>query len=119
MSWSSSSKTARPNTSTTSNLAEWTEANLEAQSNRSTEGYEIQEDRWIDEKTHRINKTTQVFNDGKTLSRSGESVKLYTPEEMTSLLEQGGLIVEDIYGDYVETNYTPASPRMIVVGRKA
>ena len=97
----------------------WAEQHVEPHSIRRHEGFEIREDRWIDKKEHRINKTTIVLRDGKELGQSGESVKLYALDELTDLLERGGLRVEQTFGDYTGTDCCdPSKPRMIIVGRK-
>lgn len=97
----------------------WAEAHVEPESVRYQDEYEIREERWIDTESHRINKTTIVSKDGKRLGESGESVKLYTLDEITGLLNKGGLQVESVYGDYSgSTCCDPSQPRMIIVGRK-
>lgn len=97
----------------------WAEEHVEPRSVRDVDGLQIEEDRWIDKKRHRVNKTTTVRQDGKTLGQSGESVKLYTLDEIAELLERGGLALERTYGDYTGTDCCdPSKPRMILVGRK-
>jgi hypothetical protein len=44
--------------------------------------------------------------------------RVYNPNEITSLLEQSGFIVENIYGDYDEETPFDQSRRMVVVARK-
>ena len=96
-----------------------TERNLQPSSIRNHEGYEIREERWIDVHLHRINKTTKVVKEGRAISEMGESVKLYTANEFSALLAEGGLIVDSVYGDYDGAAWDEDAPRMIVVGRKA
>jgi hypothetical protein len=45
-------------------------------------------------------------------------VRVYNLNEITSLLEQSGFIVENIYGDYDEETPFDQSRRMVVVARK-
>lgn len=47
-----------------------------------------------------------------------ERVKLYTQAEMLQMLEQVGLHVDQIYGDFMGQPYTEESERMILIGRK-
>lgn len=96
----------------------WTEENLEPRSVRHHSDYEIVEERWIDGENHRINKRTRVQRNGKAIHESGESVKLYTQDEITSLLRRGGLTVNKVYGDYAGASLSSARPRMIIIGTK-
>ncbi len=98
---------------------EWVEGNLEPESFRRQEEYEIHETRWIDDAKHRINKTTRVLRDGQEVSHSGESVKLYAEDEFIDLLQLGGLAVEQCFGDYSGAALGAGNPRMIAIGRKA
>jgi len=96
----------------------WTEQNLEPRTVRHHDEYEIVEERWIDNENHRINKHTRVQKDGRTIHESGESVKLYSQKEITSLLRRGGLTVTEVYGDYAGAFLSSAKPRMIIIGTK-
>jgi len=98
----------------------WAEEHIEPKSVRHHQEYEISEDRWIDTERHRINKTMVVKRDGETVGELGESVQLYSLDDLTPLLTQAGLDVEQTFGDYSGTACCdPSQPRMIVVGRKA
>ena len=48
-----------------------------------------------------------------------ERVWLYSKEELTDLLEQHGILVQQIFGDYAGNDWQSDSPRTIVYGRKA
>ncbi len=48
-----------------------------------------------------------------------ESVQLYHCDEFTSLLADGGLQLDRLFGNYDGTPYTPDQPRMIAVGGRA
>lgn len=98
---------------------EWTRKTLQPDTVREQDGYRIEEERWIDSTTHRINKTTTVTKDGRQISHSGESVQLYTREEFTQLLQEGGLTVRAMFGDYTGAAYSESLPRMIAIGVKA
>ncbi len=98
----------------------WAKAHVEPRSVRFREDYEIREERWIDEQRGRMNKTTRVLLDGRQVSETGESVQLYTLDEMAALLTEGGLRMECAYGDYSGSECCePSKPRMILIGRKA
>jgi SAM-dependent methyltransferase len=98
----------------------WAQEHVEPESRRHHNGYEIREDRWIDQERLRVNKTTTIFENGREIGSLGESVKLYTLDEMTRLLANGGLRVDRAFGDYSgDECCDPSKPRMIIVGRKA
>lgn len=100
------------------NLAH-TQANLNPQTVRHHDAFEIRETRWIDGEAPRINKTTTVWRDGEKIGEKGESVQLYTPDEFDDLLHRGGLRVEHLYGDYTGAQCSASRPRMIAVGGRA
>ena len=78
------------------------EATLVPRSSRRAGAYEITEERWIDHARCRVNKVTTVVRDGREVSRSEESVRLYSLEELMALLERGGLYADRVYGDFDE-----------------
>ncbi|MMZ71799.1 hypothetical protein D1872_354110 [compost metagenome] len=48
-----------------------------------------------------------------------ERIKLYSKEEFAVMLEEAGLVLEQIHGDYGEDGYDPeTSPRMILAGSR-
>lgn len=94
------------------------EATLVPRSSRRAGAYEITEERWIDHARCRVNKVTTVVRDGREVSRSEESVRLYSLEELMALLERGGLYADRVYGDFDDQAYHSSSPRLIVVGHK-
>lgn len=97
----------------------WAIEHVEPSTVRHHGDFEIREDRWIDENLERVNKTTTVLKEGAEIARLGESVKLFTLDEMAALLEQGGLMIDQAYGDYSGTECCdPSKPRMIIVGHK-
>lgn len=95
---------------------DWTENNLEEDTHREVQGFDVSEHRWIDHGTHRINKATLVTKDGQQFKDAVESVQLYTCDEFTQLLADGGLQVDRLFGDYCGASYAPDQPRMIAVG---
>lgn len=97
----------------------WAEKNLQPRTMRRQEGYIIEERRWIDAAHHRINKATTISRNGHRLSDAGESVRLYSRDEFTQLLEDGGLHITTVFGDYDGTPHSETTPRMIAIGLKA
>ncbi len=95
------------------------EKTLVPESVRHSQGYEIRENRWIDTGLRRVNKNMVVLRDGVTVHESGESVRLYDPDEFCTVLEAGGLRVEKRFGDYTGAPLNNSLPRMIVVGHRA
>jgi len=91
---------------------------LLARSEREEAGYRIIEDRWIDARQRRVNKRTTVWQDGKVVAKTGESVRLYSKDELAALLGGAGLEIEAIFGDYAGTPLDDTQPRMIVAGHK-
>lgn len=98
---------------------DWAINNIEKETHRTAEGFEVYERRWIESNGSRINKATIIKRDGDEIKHIGESVQLYTEDEFTQMLERGGITIEAMFGDYTEAGISPELPRMIVVGRKA
>ena len=93
-------------------------AHLDPESLRVSGEFEIRERRWIDETTRRVNKVTEVERDGALINRSSESVRLYERSELLALLEQAGLRMESLYGNYDGDPVREDTPRQIVVGTR-
>lgn len=94
-------------------------ATLEPATSRRAGAYDIVERRWIDETTQRVNKTMEVTEDGRPVSKTSESVRLYPQDELVALLERAGLTIESIHGDYDGNAVRDDRPRQIVVGTRA
>ena len=99
--------------------AAYVEHTLEPEGVRHRDDYEIRETRWIDAGTHRVNKTVRVFRGGNEVERTEESVQLYSQAELSSLLAEGGLRVDAVYGDYDGAALDDVRPRMLMIGSKA
>lgn len=97
----------------------YVEAHLESESSRMAGEYTIVEHRWIDQDTRRVNKTMRVHKNDVEVSRTSESVRLYDPDELVSLLGAAGLAVAGLYGDYDGCTVRDDKPRQIVVGTRA
>lgn len=94
------------------------EQRLQPETVRESYGYTILEKRWIDHEHKRVNKTISVSCDGTPVGRTSESVRLYTFEELTVLLQDAGLQVNKVWGDYSGGIYDKDAERMILTGRK-
>lgn len=87
-------------------------------SEREQDGYTIHETRWISESSNRLNKSTTLTKDGRICAELGESVKLFTREELTTLLASERLMIDEIFGDTDGSRFDTASERMIFIGTK-
>jgi len=92
--------------------------NLVPVSRRTVAGLDVLEERTIEH--GRINKKITIAPaEGEPL-RFSESVRLFTPEEITTLLDQAGLAVESVAGDYTGALFdSEGSPRMLLFIRKS
>ena len=91
---------------------------LVPQSLREQDGYTIEETRWIDGTTQRVNKKTLVTRDGVPIHESGESVQLFHQDELVQMLESVGLSVDAAYGNYGGEAVAAEEPRMVLIGHK-
>lgn len=99
--------------------AKHAEQNLVPISKRIADPYSIEESRWIDDSTWRINKCITVARNGVLLNRFAESVQLYSRDGFVNLLDEGGLHVEEMFGDYDGRPWDSGQPRMIALGTRA
>jgi len=87
-------------------------------SERESQGHVIRERRWIDTVLGRVNKTMEVSRDGAVISRSSESVRLYSERELVAMLASAGLEVTATHGNHDGDPVDASRPRVILVGRK-
>ncbi len=73
--------------------------------------------RWWNAETRRVEKEIEVRRGASTVTFR-ESVRGYTPEELTAVFEEAGLEVEDLWGDFDGSGVGPGSPRLIVLAAK-
>jgi SAM-dependent methyltransferase len=93
---------------------------LEPRTERHPGPFRLIEERSYDPKRCRMEKHIQLFREGsKEPKRYFESVRIFTRVEITHLLSRAGLHVEKMLGDFAGSPYSSATPRMIVLGRKA
>lgn len=88
---------------------------------RNVEGMEVEQRRWItgnpsEAGEHvRINKQVRIREDGAERSYD-ESVRMYTLEELETLMDRAGLKVTQTYGDFDGRPVSGDAPRNILVG---
>ena len=87
-------------------------------STRSFDGYEIDEQRWLDTTTKRLNKRIHITDVTGREHTFLESVRVFSTADMNRLFTESGLNIEAWYGDYSGGPISPSSPRMIIVARK-
>lgn len=94
-------------------------ANLVERTERVTpDGWEVTEERRITGQPPRIEKHGKIrFPSGK-VRQFYESVRLYTPEELSKAMQRMGLVNIRLFGDYAGTPYSSAAPRAIFIGQK-
>jgi ubiquinone/menaquinone biosynthesis C-methylase UbiE len=66
---------------------------------------------------NRVEKLITVHLSGETRSFT-ESVRLYTPDELTGMLEKNGFSIEHCFGSYDGAVFEVSSPRCILFSRK-
>ncbi|SRR6266545_2869108 len=93
-------------------------ARLVGEEKRSTEDRQYRIRRRWNVKTRRIEKDIEVRRGG-TIEKFRESVRAYTRDELTGLLQAAGLAVEAVWGDFDGCPAGADSPRLIVLARKA
>ncbi len=90
---------------------------LVPEESRSTAEREYRIRRWWDPETRRVEKEIRVRRGGST-ETFRESVRGYTPEELTKMFDGAGLTVEAQWGDFDGSPVRPDSPRLIVLASK-
>lgn len=100
--------------------SDYVRKNLQRESHRVTaDALQVQDIRTIEGKPPRINKKTVVtFPDGRE-KEFRESVRLYTPYELNSILADAGVIMEKEFGSYHGDSPGIDAPRIILIGRRA
>jgi SAM-dependent methyltransferase len=96
-------------------------AHLVAEERRFTGDREYFIRRWWNAKTSRLEKEIAVRRGDSNETDTDifkESVRAYTCDELSSLLERAGLRVEATWGDFDAAPLGPSSPRLIALARK-
>jgi len=97
--------------------AEFVLANLVPETSEQRKNYLIRQFRRYDPAGKRLEKKI-IIEEGTNRRVYNESVRVYTPEEITAMLEHAGLQPADIYGNFDGVPYGPDSPRMILTGTR-
>lgn len=84
-------------------------------SQRTMSGFSVEENRWIDDDTQRVNKHTRITNSEGRVQEIKESVRLFTIQEISDYMSDAGLSIRLLFGDYTGAPLTDESPRMILV----
>jgi ubiquinone/menaquinone biosynthesis C-methylase UbiE len=92
--------------------------NLVPESEKMDGEFRIVEKRWIDTASNRVNKNTDIYRDNELVTQAGESVKLYTLEELIAMLNASGLVADRFYGDFSGVDVSDEHPRVIIIGHK-
>lgn len=96
------------------------EANLVAESVSKSAGGRVVQKRNLRKDAKRVEKRIIIQNKGEASAREYfESVRLYGRDEISRMLADIGLEAEHFAGDFDGGAMCAASPRMIVLGRKA
>jgi hypothetical protein len=78
----------------------------------------VLEERFFDFFKSRLEITLELVQKTEKNRRLEYSFRLYTLTEMLNLFSKAGLELTDVYGDFDGSQYSAASPRMILVARK-
>lgn len=82
------------------------------------EGYDVDIERWFDERTQRVNKRIRVHAPDRQAQTFLESVRAYTSREVEESLAQAMLRVDSVLGGFQGEPYRSDSERLILVGHK-
>jgi len=91
--------------------------NLVPYDSRQVNGFEITQERNYNRAEERIEKKITLKENGE-VREYFESVRLYTLEEMKTLLAKTRLKLEKTFGDFDGSSFTSKSPRLLLVGKK-
>lgn len=92
------------------------ENNLVPVHEHTIDNVNIKQERYI--KDSRINKKITLVENGKE-SIFYESVKIYQPEEIFTMLENAGLKITKVFGRYSGAEFKKDSPRLLIIGEKS
>ncbi|MCH8871795.1 methyltransferase domain-containing protein [candidate division KSB1 bacterium] len=96
---------------------EYVVENLVPRDSRQVNGFEIIQERQYNRTAERIEKKITLKENGEAREYF-ESVRLYTLEEMKSLLAKTRLKLEKTFGDFDGSSFNSKSPRLLLVGKK-
>lgn len=91
---------------------------LRPETRRMIEQWTVEELRWIDERTKRVNKRIRITDSNGLSQDFYESVRLYDPEELITLLADRQLETLKSFGAFDGRSWTPDTDRLILVARR-
>jgi SAM-dependent methyltransferase len=97
--------------------AKWLISNFKAEDKIVHDGVKATTRKELVDDNRRVIKRIQLQRGGQT-REIVESVRLYTPNELTSFANRHGLKVLDFWGDYEGKPWTDNSNRLILIARK-
>ena len=93
-------------------------ANLVPREERSLSGYDVEIERWFDERTARVNKRIRVRLPNRRQQTFLESVRAYSREEVEEAVRAVGLQVDRLYGSFTGERYRSDSERLILTAHR-
>jgi SAM-dependent methyltransferase len=93
-------------------------ADLVPRETRDVGGNRVEIKRWFDPVSQRVNKRIRLSANGGGQETFLESVRAYRKEEVVGGLQEAGLEVTDVYGDFAGESFDRESERLILIGRK-
>ncbi|HIN81290.1 MAG TPA: class I SAM-dependent methyltransferase [Planctomycetes bacterium] len=94
-------------------------ANLVRRSERDVDGFHIEEERGLFDDGRRVIKKVSIVDPRGKLRQYVESVRLYPPDEIETLLGSANFEMRKIHGDFDGEPYVPGdAPRMLVIARR-
>ena len=93
-------------------------ANLVPSERQELPGYDVEIERWFDERTERVNKRMRVHAPSRNVQTFVESVRAYSREEVEQALGSAGLEVDALYGSFAGDEFQSDSERLILIGRR-
>jgi SAM-dependent methyltransferase len=76
-------------------------------------------ERWVDNANNRVEKRISIKPPSGLIQEYRESVRLYDLDELKQMLEQSGIYLKQLFGDYGGAIYQDKSPRLILIGVKS
>lgn len=94
-------------------------SNLQRKSERDVDGVHIIEERGLVDDGKRVMKRVAIVDEEGKRRQYVESVRLYQPDEIESLLAAANFEMRKIHGDFDGEPYLPGeAPRMLVIARR-
>ena len=93
-------------------------ANLVPRERQQLPGYEVDIERWFDERTERVNKRIRVHAPNRNVQTFVESVRAYTRQEVENALSSARLEVDGLFGNFAGDEFQSDSERLILIGHR-